>query len=37
LRGSAQRTNHRLAEKEIVIVLSSASAVPVESSVAVFD
>jgi hypothetical protein len=37
LRGSAQRANHRLAEKEIVIVLSSASAVPVESSVAVFD
>jgi organic hydroperoxide reductase OsmC/OhrA len=37
LRGSAQRANHRLAKKEIVVVLSSASAVLVDSSVAVVD
>ncbi|ONM36353.1 hypothetical protein ZEAMMB73_Zm00001d042819 [Zea mays] len=37
LRGSAQRANHRLAEKEIVVVLSSASVVLVDSSVAVVD
>jgi hypothetical protein len=36
-RRSARRVNHRLAEKEIVVVLSSASAASIESSVAVVD
>jgi hypothetical protein len=36
-RRSARRVNHRLAEKEIIVVLSSASAASIESSVAVVD
>jgi hypothetical protein len=36
-RRSARRVNHRLTEKEIAVVLSSASTTSIERSVAIVD